>query len=443
MDNVPPASEYPTVVLGAYGGKLFGFRYIEDDQKLLPAFLDKEHDQTIKSLAISQSGRYLASGSSDQFIRIHDLSRAKSIGLLNHHDDDIEFMEFIKDDYLLSASRDGKIFLLRTSDWEVLLCFNEHRKAVTGLSIHPSMKTFISCDALGYVRLWDLNKGKEATYAKLDYIPEGGLSFNEDGTLFSTFTRRTVYIHDIISNDIRIPVAKADFDKSVTALAWLSADAILVGHEDGSCDVYSVLVDEDGSVEMELVSSKECHDGRVKSISVYNYSQDDSVQWASCSTTGHFGVFKLNEEAKIEEIVSDALGSRITRILICPTFSKTIHSQSKSVADAKSKQKMLKELSKDLKKMKETGELQTLLAEKVSKRREETKVDKKIKVKKVKTSKKIKKDEPKEEAQPTKKNYKFGKTDNKKPGKFVKPVNTKSTKSQSHAPKKLIKKNRK
>ncbi len=169
-----------------------------------PIFHFESHIQSIRCLAWSK--RYLVSGSNDEQIRIYDLKKRKELGSLMNHTGSITALRFsnknnadIKNNkknddkeieinklepqnssetdgkWLLSGSEDGKIFIWRTKDWEILGTLKGHRGKVLDLSIHPSNRLAISVGDDRTLRLWNLITCKKASMLKFGYDGVGEL----------------------------------------------------------------------------------------------------------------------------------------------------------------------------------------------------------------------------------------------------------------------------
>lgn len=93
--------------------------------RLEPVFIIPAHTGCIRTVAIG--GHFLASGSTDEIIRLYDVKKRKEYGSLGgHHSGDITDIQF-HGKYMLSASDDHSINLWRTKDWEFLKTLKAHK----------------------------------------------------------------------------------------------------------------------------------------------------------------------------------------------------------------------------------------------------------------------------------------------------------------------------
>ncbi|KAG5362039.1 Protein MAK11 [Yarrowia sp. C11] len=158
------------IVTGSYEHNLFCVSLLLGTSPVFsPIFHFTPHIQSIKTLATS--GRYLVSGSADENIRIYDLQKRKELGTLTHHSGTITALEFYKRKWLLTAGEDGKIFVLRTKDWEVLAELKGHARVAVGkakvgvvdISVHPTGRLALSVGQDRKLILWNLMTAKKAS----------------------------------------------------------------------------------------------------------------------------------------------------------------------------------------------------------------------------------------------------------------------------------------
>ncbi|KII86061.1 hypothetical protein PLICRDRAFT_44519 [Plicaturopsis crispa FD-325 SS-3] len=165
---------------------------------LKPIFIFPAHVSCIKAVAASPNGgKWLATGSADEIVKVWDLRRRKEIGGLMHHEGpfplpllsspspssytythqltqfprgvvgSITHLTFPTRSHLLSASEDGTLALFRARDWAVLRSLRGHTGRVNALAVHPSGKVALSVGRDRTLRMWDLMRGKGSASVKL------------------------------------------------------------------------------------------------------------------------------------------------------------------------------------------------------------------------------------------------------------------------------------
>jgi protein MAK11 len=180
------------VIAGSYEKLLYGLEASITCQNLdlvfhlNPIFIFPAHVSCIKAVAASpQGGKWLATGSADEIIKIWDLRRRKEIGGLMHHEGvscsgifrcymnqlvcpgSITHLNFPSRSHLLSASEDGTLCLFRARDWAVLRSLKGHKGRVNSVAVHPSGKVALSVGKDRTLRMWDLMRGKGSASTKL------------------------------------------------------------------------------------------------------------------------------------------------------------------------------------------------------------------------------------------------------------------------------------
>jgi WD40 repeat protein len=152
------------------------------------------HQHEIRCLAISASGKILASGSADQTVRLWSLSDARLLKTLEGHAGWVNCLAINPSGSLLaSAGRDGKICLWRLPSGRALKKLNGHSQAIFCLAMRHDGCLLASGSADCTVRLWSLPDGQErntlegheGTVSCLAMSPDGQLlaSGSADGTV--------------------------------------------------------------------------------------------------------------------------------------------------------------------------------------------------------------------------------------------------------------------
>ena len=112
----------------SYEGSLFGWNVVSDTEtsklQLSMIFGFNCCQSTLKSVAISSSGRYLVCGGTDERIRIYDATQNRSVGeLSNPENGGISCLCFYGDSYLFSGS-EVILFHLSSSDLSLVACIS-------------------------------------------------------------------------------------------------------------------------------------------------------------------------------------------------------------------------------------------------------------------------------------------------------------------------------
>ena len=145
----------------SYEGSMFGWK-IGKTETGLETQMNYGFNVTqssIKAIAISKCGKYLAIGGMDERIRLFDAIENKSLGELSIHTGAITCLKFFEDTFLISGSEDHTICIWRTSDWTCIHSMKGHTNSINDISIHPSGKVAISISNDKSLRMWNLMLG--------------------------------------------------------------------------------------------------------------------------------------------------------------------------------------------------------------------------------------------------------------------------------------------
>ncbi|KAG8836082.1 hypothetical protein FRC17_010015 [Serendipita sp. 399] len=174
---VPNSSRRLIVVAGSYEKILYGLEIEPQKRKMngederadfTPVFAFPAHISCVKAVAASRpSGKWLATGGTDETIKIWDLRRRKELGTLQQHQGSITQLSFPTRTHLISTSEDGTICVYHTRDWAVLATLRGHKGRVNDVAVHPSAKVCLSVGKDRTLRMWDLMRGKGSGSVKL------------------------------------------------------------------------------------------------------------------------------------------------------------------------------------------------------------------------------------------------------------------------------------
>lgn len=340
-NHVREEEEYPLpstfkVIAGSYEKLLYGLdgsvTTSEDDESKLefhlkPIFIFPAHVSCIKAVAASpQGGKWLASGSADEIVKVWDLRRRKEIGGLMHHEGSITHLSFPSRSHLLSASEDGTLCLFRARDWAVLRTLKGHKGRVNSVAVHPSGKVALSVGKDRALRMWDLMRGKGCASTKLG--KEGEIvRWSVDGSLFAVQSGSTI---DVYSTDmdllhtIKHPSRLHDlkFCKRISG----DGEVLLAGAEDKKLTVYEISKDNPPKIIAEMVG----HTNRVKALQTLDIALPPSSGRTSTtiictvSSDGKIHIYDLahvpSHADKLVEIAPvaeyDSKGTRLTCVTV-------------------------------------------------------------------------------------------------------------------------------
>ncbi|KAJ7027937.1 WD40-repeat-containing domain protein [Mycena alexandri] len=261
------------VVAGSYEKLLYGLEgtvSFEADTSALsfhlkPVFIFPAHVSCIKAVAASpHGGKWLATGSADEIVKVWDLRRRKEIGGLMHHEGSITHLQFPSRSHLLSASEDGTLCLFRARDWAVLRALRGHKGRVNSVAVHPSGKVALSVGKDRTLRMWDLMRGKGCASTKLGKEAEL-VRWSSDGSLFVVQVASTI---DVYTTDMNLlhtithPARLHDvqFCKRVNG----EGDVLLAGAEDKKLAIYALSTDPE--TPPRIIAEMTGHANRVKAI---------------------------------------------------------------------------------------------------------------------------------------------------------------------------------
>eukprot|EP00158_Paraphelidium_tribonemae_P005027 Partr_v1_DN27118_c0_g1_i1_m15718 putative PAK1 interacting protein 1 len=255
-----------TVYLGTYERVLIGIDAFERDSSNLDLEMCigyAAHTASIK--ALSAGGNQLATGSTDEVIKLYDIKKRKELGAMHAHTGTISCLQYYNSTHLLSAASDGTIQIYRTKDYTLLKTLKGHKAPVSSIAIHPTGKITLSLDRSSSLKMWDLSTGRCAYTTKLQPecsevatkflhgaadIPEF-VKWNRGGSAYAVLYRYHIDIfssavseHSESPNDESVKVIESDNIRvKLNCMAFMPGSddtAVVVGCEDGSIRKYDL-----------------------------------------------------------------------------------------------------------------------------------------------------------------------------------------------------------
>ncbi|KAL5492334.1 MAK11 [Sanghuangporus weigelae] len=337
----PSPKIYPStfkVVAGTYEKLLYGLEgsFVGEDGTTLdrptlkPVFIFPVHVACVKAVAASpEGGKWLATGSADEIIKVWDLRRRKEVGDLVHHEGSITYLDFPTRTHLVSASEDGTICIFRSRDWILLRSMKGHKGRVNCVAVHPSGKVGLSVGKDRTLRMWDLMRGKGSASTKLG--KEGEIvRWSSDG---SRFVVQTDSCLDIYSTEMSL-LYTVRHSKRIQDVRFHRAKSgeeyLLVASEDKKVTIYSTKSEDNTT--LPIIAEAIGHQNRVKSLDtlvVATTRMKEEQKWTTIMSTvssdGWVRIFDLGTldsigsttaskgVIQLEAIASyDTKGSRLT-----------------------------------------------------------------------------------------------------------------------------------
>ena len=242
----------------------------------------------------------LATGGTDEHIKLYDLATRVQIGTLSNHSGTITSIKFINNQHLITAADDGEIGVYRTSDWELLKMLKEHTMGITSMAVHPSNKILLSTSKDLSTRLWDLTRGIQVGMFRTRRI----ITYCE----WSPCGKYYLLLQDYeivivcVGDETRLKLKS----KSRITCAKFHNNEICYGGDDKMVRF----------VDYELKPTREfntMHDLRVKDFGIFN---QDLV---TCSSDGSIKVWDLE---KLQLKGEYKTGCRITCIMVLPSVEQ-------------------------------------------------------------------------------------------------------------------------
>ncbi|KAI9440753.1 WD40-repeat-containing domain protein [Lactarius indigo] len=326
------------VIAGSYERLLYGLQGTvsvvssassELQWTLKPIFIFPAHVSCIKSVAASpQGGKWLATGSGDEIIKVWDLRRRKEVGGLMQHEGSITHLTFPSRSHLISASEDGTLCLFRARDWAVLRSLKGHKGRVNSVSVHPSGKIALSVGKDRTLYMWDLMRGRRAASVKLGF--EGELvRWSTTGSLLIVQYQKIINVY---STDLTLlhtmEHASRIHDVKFAQRIDGKGEVVLVAAEDKNTTVYEL--SPDSGAFLRAIAHLVGHGNRVKAldtikIALPSTTRRSTTLLSSVSSDGTINVYDLSllPPGLSEEIVEtspvvqyDSKGSRLTCVTL-------------------------------------------------------------------------------------------------------------------------------
>merc|ERR1719221_1363500 len=167
----------------------------------------------------------MASGGTDNTVRLYDVVRRLEQGELVEHEDSISCARFWGTTTLVTCDTLGQACIWKSGTWDVKLKFKAHKEGVVCIAIHPSGRLMATAGKEKTVRLWDLIRGTSAANLAVTDIVET-LEWSPDGRHLAALNAKELLVVDALHYSL------AHFRADSTGLVRISLTAIMFLNED-------------------------------------------------------------------------------------------------------------------------------------------------------------------------------------------------------------------
>ncbi|KAL1426982.1 hypothetical protein MTO96_003277 [Rhipicephalus appendiculatus] len=187
------------VILGTYEEFLLGYALQKgkDGQFSLQQFFTN-HSHLGSVRCVAAGGKFVASGSVDETIRLFNMRSRSEMGSLMQHEGTINSLQMYKSSHLFSASDDTTV--------------------------------------TRHLRTWNLVKGRNAYITNIKAVAEF-VQWSPDGAYFVIAVGNRL---DVYSTEKAGKVHSIDFGKRVGAAAFLSDDVVMLAGDGGNVEVHNI-----------------------------------------------------------------------------------------------------------------------------------------------------------------------------------------------------------
>lgn len=156
------------------------------------------HTDVVYSVALSPTGKLLASASQDKTVRTWELDSGKPALVIKQHSDVVNRVRFTPDgNGIVSCGQDRSVRQWDAKTGNLVRNFEGHQSGVTALAVRPDGQRFVSADADNRLRWWNSADGATVNYGNGHSAQVNDITFSKDGKLVASASAdHTVRIWD-------------------------------------------------------------------------------------------------------------------------------------------------------------------------------------------------------------------------------------------------------
>jgi len=268
VDNgqVEEGEDVAEFIVGTYqefvvGYKLLRRRSSQDGNEsfsLKQSFTNHAHAKSVRSIV--PIGKYVASGSADEIIKLVNLETRQEHGTLQPQNGTVTCLTSFGSQYLFSGSTDGSICIWKSGSWRCEKTFKKaHERGVNGITIHPSGKLAMSVGEDRTLKTWNLIKGRSGFVTNLKAVADC-IQFSPEGNLYAVGVSNRVDVYANVSAKV---IYSIPFGKRVSCLCFRDEQTLFVAGDQESVEVHDV-------AQSKKLTSFSAHKNRVKDMKFVN-----------------------------------------------------------------------------------------------------------------------------------------------------------------------------
>ncbi|RKZ81098.1 MAG: hypothetical protein DRR19_22685, partial [Candidatus Parabeggiatoa sp. nov. 1] len=161
------------------------------------------HSSYVVSVTMSSDGRYALSGSFDNTLKLWDVSSGQEIRTFTGHSSYVISVALSSDGrYALSGSEDRTLKLWDVNSGKEIRSFTGHSSSVYSVGFSPDGQTILSGSMDNTLKLWDVNSGQEVRTFTGHSSSVMSVAFSPDGRyVLSGSQDKTLKLWDVNSGD--------------------------------------------------------------------------------------------------------------------------------------------------------------------------------------------------------------------------------------------------
>ncbi|KAF5324287.1 hypothetical protein D9619_011432 [Psilocybe cf. subviscida] len=246
----------------------------------------KGHTSHVESVAFSQDGSHIVSGSWDNTVRIWNVTTGETEAVLKGHTNSVTSVAFSQDgSHIVSGSYDNTVRIWNVTTGETEAVLKGHTRYVTSVAFSQDGSHIVSGSWDNTVRIWNVTTGETEAVLKGHTNSVTSVAFSQDGShIVSGSDDNTVRIWNVTTGETEA-VLKGHTN-SVTSVAFSQDGSHIVsGSDDNTVRIWNVTT---GETEAVLK-------GHTNSVTSVAFSQDgshivsgsdDNTVWIWNVTTG-------------------------------------------------------------------------------------------------------------------------------------------------------------